>query len=127
MYVDAPNLNTNFVTQLKNQFQSVGIQLTPTLQQAPVSLRILDLHYFHNNPNIVTNSFAVAYTYTLSITVQLFDAQGRSIAGPKTFSASESITLSTNQVLIPGAYTVTRQQLQREVITLVYYWVIGRG
>lgn len=127
LYLDAPNLHGTFLTDLSRQLRSMSILLTNTPQEAPVHLRILSLHYTHDNPNIVTNSFAVSYTYTLSITVALLNSREQIISGPKTFSASNTVTLNANQVLVPGADTVTKQQLQREVITLIYYWMIEKG
>jgi len=102
----------------------MSIQVTECPQDTPTHLLITNVLYYHDNPNIITASYAATYSFTLTMKAELA-VGNKIIAGPRTFGVTGTMTLNPNQVLVPGSDTVVREELQRDIVSLMYYWLLS--
>jgi LPS-assembly lipoprotein len=127
VYLDDTFVDSRFNVQLRNLLQSLNITLTQTPQEAPYTLHAYAYSLQHNNPVISTTNVAITYTFTLTVTVSITDAGGKIIAPPHPIVTSTSVTVNTNQIFTINSTSVFQQDLQREGINLIYYWLTSTG
>lgn len=123
IYLDPDGASGRFITELTHQLQSIGISLTAQPQAAPLILRIYQYSFVHNNPALSTTNVGITYTYTLSFMIEIIDNANKVIVPPFFISTSRDITINTNQIFTINSSTLFQQELQRDSINLVYYWL----
>lgn len=123
LYLDADTVESHFHVQLLNLLQSMRIHLVNAPQSAPFILRAYNYSLQHDNPPVSSTNIAITYTYTLTITVSITDASGKVIVPARTIVTSRAVTVNTTQIFTINATSVFQQELQREAINLIYYWL----
>lgn len=122
-YLDAKNLDNHFNLQLLNLLESMKISLVKAPQMAALTLRVYDYHLKHNTPPASSTNIAITYTYTLTVAASITDSHGRVVVPPHIFTTSRDVTVNTSQLFAINSTTIFEQELQRETITLIYYWM----
>lgn len=123
IYLDAEYLENRFDAQLLDLLRALRITLAPKPQAAPYTLHVFDYSLQHNNPVVSSTNVAITYVYTLAVTVSITGANGRIIVPPHQIRATRSIIVNTNQIFTVNSTSVFEQDLQREGINLIYYWL----
>jgi LPS-assembly lipoprotein len=123
LYLKPQNVESHFRNQLINTLRSVLIVLTPTPKQAPYILNVYDYSLIHDNPSIQSTTIAVTYTYTLTVTVSITDSRGNIVVPAHTIEATRAVTVNTNQIFTINSTSVFQQEMQREGVNLIYYWL----
>jgi len=111
----------NLTTQVKAMLRSLDITLVKRHEQSPYTLHIISITFSQSNPPITTTSLATTETYSLTVNIKLTSRSGKMIIPEKMISASRSISQNASQVYTPGAATLAKQELQRDVISKLYY------
>ncbi len=126
LYLQTPNPYSQFSASLSQLLRAVDIQLVKSDQKAPYQLLVTRVHYSHNNPGITSSNTAVQFTFIYSAAVKLVDAKGHSVVPPRGFSASRTLLLNLNQVYTPAAGQLAKNDLERDVISQIYNWLVSR-
>jgi LPS-assembly lipoprotein len=123
IYLDAEFVESRFNMQLLDLLRSLRITLAPKPQAAPYTLHVFDYSLQHNNPVVSSTNVGITYVYTLAVSVSITGANGQIIVPPHQIRASRSVTVNTNQIFTVNSTSVFQQDLQREGINLIYYWL----
>lgn len=123
LYLNAETVDSHFKVQLQNLLESMAITQVKTRQAAPYTLHAFAYSLQHDNPPVSSTNVAITYTYTLSVTVSIEDATGLIIVPAHTIVTTRQITVNVNQIFTINSTSVFQQELQREAINLIYYWL----
>lgn len=123
--LDPDNIDSHFKVQLINLLESMRISLAPTSAAAPFTLHADHYLLEHNNPPIAATNVAITYTYILHVTVSITDANGKIVVPPHSIVTTRDVTVNTNQIFTINSTSIFQQELQREAINLIYYWLIS--
>jgi outer membrane lipopolysaccharide assembly protein LptE/RlpB len=122
MSLDLDNVDPRFKLQLVNLMRSMEI-ISPPPSQAPLILHAYAYSLQHNNPGVSSTNVAITYSYVLMITLSVTDNTGKIIVPPHVITASRDITINVNQIFTINSTSVFQEELQREAINLIYYWL----
>ncbi len=120
MSLASDNVDSRFNMQLVNLMRSMKIVSPP---DAPLVLHAYAYSLQHNNPGVSSTNVAITYTYSIAITLRITDPQGKVIVPAHTILASRDITINVNQIFTVNSTSVFQEELQREAINLIYYWL----
>lgn len=123
LYLDASTVESHLYLQLQNLLESMRIRQVNNPLLAPYTLQVSNYSFQHNNPSVSATNIAITYVFTLQVTVAITDAHGKIVVPPRLISASRDITVNTNQIFTINSTTLFQQELQREAINLIYYWL----
>ena len=123
IYLDAEYLESRFDVQLLDLLRALRITLVQKPQAAPYTLHVFDYSLQHNNAVVSSTNVAITYVYTLAVSVSITGPNGQIIVPPHQIRASRSVTVNTNQIFTVNSTSVFQQDLQREGINLIYYWL----
>lgn len=138
-----PRSVSDFPTQLKTlyfepeeQFSTLAIQLKALLvsmdttfikkdQKTGVTLKLTNDHFSFLRADVVNATLPSTMSFTQTGTISLIDNKTAKTLATQTFSTSEAITLNANQVYTAGSNDLVRQELNHQLISLIYYWLIS--
>jgi LPS-assembly lipoprotein len=126
LYLESENPYSLLHSQLAGNLRALNVRLVSSPSQAPITLLILKSELVHSNPSILSTNMAVPYTFTQITVVELLH-HGQIIAGPQTLSASRTIVLNSNQILNSSIGTSARQEIIRDTISKLYFWLTSRN
>lgn len=125
LYLQSPNHFSQFHTMLANNLRALHLNLVDNVKQAPITLDIMANTLSHSDPGLVSTNMALPYTFALTTQVALRDPQGQLIAGPATLVSSRVIILNNNQVLNSSIGLSTQEEIIRDNISKLYFWLIS--
>jgi len=125
VYLETKNPYSTFSTQFAAMLRALHITLDKTPHMAPYTIKISHYKFLQSNPAITTTSLAVTFTYSLDLSVSILSKSGKIIAGPKSLRAWRSIVQNASQVYTPGTATLAKQELQRDIISQIYYFLVS--
>ncbi len=124
VYLSTKNPYSAFATQLKAMLRSLKITLAASEHNAPYTIEISHYKFSQNQPHITTTSLAVTFTYSIQLEISILN-HGKIIVGPKSLGASRSIVQNASQVYTPGTATLAKQELRRDLISQIYYFLVS--
>jgi len=127
LYLKTPSPYSPLVTQLKATLKSFGIRLVKNHCKAAYTLNLKKIHFSQSNPAITTTNLAVSFTYSLTVNIQITTANNKAVTPLQTLYATRSISQNPSQVYTPGAATLARQELRRDIISQIYYALISKN
>ena len=127
LYVKTQQPYTPLITQLKAMLKSLNIKLAQRNTEAPYTLNITDIAFSQSNPPITTTTLAISFTYSLNVTASITDRDGKDLIPQKNLHASRYISQNASQVYTPGTATLVRQELNRDIISQIYYLLISNN
>ncbi|MGB6975979.1 MAG: LPS assembly lipoprotein LptE [Gammaproteobacteria bacterium] len=117
LYLQSSDPYGQFESMLKQTLKLAGVTLVSNPNQAPFILNIQSKNFSTTDVSIGTSSQARVYSLTYEVTYALSNQQGKTLVGPRTVSASGSLTLNPNQLLESnGQQDQMIMQLQRQDI-----------
>lgn len=123
LYLDNETYDSHFNAALLALLSSMQVHLAAQPSAAPFTLVVTRYTFSHTNPAISTTNVAITYTYTMSVTLAITDAKGKVLVPAKQITASRDITVNTNQIFTINSTTLFKEELQRDIINIVYYWL----
>jgi len=128
IYLETPNPNSSFTSQLKNLLASVDVVVVTQKEAAPYNLKINNISFGHSNASILSISTPTAYTYNYSLNYSILTKKGHIIIPPTDISASDTIYAAPNQMLTNNNTDKRmQQQLQTEVIGELFNSITSNG
>ncbi len=123
LYLSSSEPYSELLSTLKDQLQSLQVNLVKKPHQAPITLMINDIQFSHTRPSISDTNMAVDVNYSLVVTAQLQTAQGKVLAGPQRFSSNVDQLLNATQIYTANTAALANQALQQEVLALLLDWL----
>lgn len=112
-------------TQLNMLFRSLGIVLVKKPSQAHFSLVITNDLFSYGRPDVVDASLPTTLNFLQTAHVSIQDTHTHKIIAAQEFTVNQSLTLNANQIYTSDANDLIRKQLSREIVSLIYYWLIS--
>jgi LPS-assembly lipoprotein len=120
IYLQSPEPYSTFTIMLKQTLSANGINLTSSTT-APITLNIIRIILYHNNPNIAPSSQATIYNFTYMITFELRNKIGKSLIGTQIITTTRALTLNPNEVLETSSEVKTmKEEMERELIMQIF-------
>lgn len=114
-------LTTNFNALLRSMHANV----VKKISQAPYSVIISNDIFSYSRPVTVDSSLPSTLNFSQTATLTIKDNSNNRDVLSKVFSTAKSLTLNANQIYTANANTLMQQTLNREMISLIYYWLIS--
>lgn len=123
IYLSSTRPNDMLIIQLQRTLEALNVHFVNSPDKAPVTLKISNISYQHNNPNVISTITAISYLVSLDATVTLLDSNNKPILPPYQLHVARNVILNTNQILIPNILRDAAHNLTREGVNLIYYWL----
>lgn len=120
----SPRPEEQLPVMLKRTLQALHVRFT---KHATIILKLSKVQYTYANPNISSTIYAVQYPVTLTVSVFLLGPNQKVILPSHSISVSRVVILNANQVLVPNILREAAQDLTREAVNLIYYWLISEN
>ena len=112
-------------TQLNTLFRSLGIVLVKKESQAHFSLIITNDLFSYSRPDVIDASLPATLNFLQSAHVEIRDIRTHKMVAAQEFTVNHSLTLNANQIYTADANDLIREKLNREIVSLIYYWLIS--
>lgn len=117
LYLQSDNPYGQFEIDLKHSLIATGINFVDVQTQAPITLKIINTDFYHDNLNAVSSSQATVFNFIYDVTFNLLDSRGKSIINQQTVKSNRTLTLNPNEVIDANPEVDTlKQEMQRELI-----------
>ncbi|HLD84266.1 MAG TPA: hypothetical protein VI844_00685 [Coxiellaceae bacterium] len=114
-------LATNFNALLR----SMHAEVVKKNSDAPYSIIISNDVFSYSRPVMVDSSLPSTLNFSQTATLTIRNNKNDHDVLSKVFSTAQSLTLNANQIYTQNANTLIQQSLNREMISLIYYWLIS--
>lgn len=125
LYFSTEKPYSELSTQLNTLFRSLGIVLVKKPSQAHFSLVITNDLFSYSRPDVVDASLPATLNFLQTAHVSIQNTRTHKIVATQEFTVNQSLTLNANQIYTSDANDLIREQLSREIVSLVYYWLIS--
>jgi len=120
MYLKSPDPYGRFINKLKKTFYALGVNLTDTQQQAPITFEILANQLGVAQSSIGTSSQSTIYIVTYRASFRLTDHKNSPLTPPYLVSSSANLILNAGQLIDSNNQLILLEnQLQQDVITKI--------
>ena len=112
---------------LRELFNAMHAPLTKTANDARFSIFISQDHFIYSRPDTVDATLPTSIGFSQIATINIQDNQTKKTLLTKKFTTSDSLTLNANQIYTANSNDLMRQELNHEMISLIYYWLISKN
>lgn len=112
-------------TQLNTLFRSLGIVLVKKESQAHYSLVITNDLFSYSRPDVVDASLPATLNFLQTAHISIQDTRTHKTVASQEFTVNHTLTLNANQIYTADANDLIREKLNREIVSLIYYWLIS--
>ncbi|MDP1574577.1 MAG: hypothetical protein Q8L78_06580 [Coxiellaceae bacterium] len=138
-----PRSPADFPTQLKTvyfaperEFSTLAIQLRALLKSMDVrcvknpsdatyTLKITHDYFSYTRADVVDATLPSTMSFTQVATISVIDNRNTKVLVSQLFSSSNTVILNANQVYTASSNDLIRQELNHNLISLIYYWLIS--
>ena len=138
-----PRSPADFPPQLKTvyfaperQFSTLAIQLRALLKSMNVTcvknpadanytLKITHDYFSYSRADVVDATLPSTMSFTQTANISVIDNRSTKVLAKQTFNTSNTVVLNANQVYTANSNDLIRQELNHNLISLIYYWLIS--
>src|SRR3990167_647377 len=110
-------------TQLNNLFHAMNIRVVKKQSAARFSILVSKNKFIYSRPDIVDTTLPTSINFVSFASVTILDNQNKKAVISNSFTATQSLTLNVNQIYTTNSNTLIKQQLNRKIAYLIYYWL----
>ncbi|EKD76790.1 MAG: hypothetical protein ACD_42C00609G0001 [uncultured bacterium] len=125
MYFSSETPYSPLSTGLKALFRSMNVVSVTSSENARYTMHVSSDIFSYSRPETVNASLPSEIHYSQTATIMLIDNHTHKTVTKKTFSTSNALTLNANQIYTANANSLIQHELNREMVSLVYYWLIS--
>ncbi|MCX7121254.1 MAG: hypothetical protein NTZ67_05725 [Gammaproteobacteria bacterium] len=114
-------------TRLITLFQSMNIQVVKKQSKAQFSIVLSKDRFIYSRPDIVDTTLPTSINFSHSAMITVINNKNKKEIMSHYFIAAESLTLNVNQIYTINDNTLIRQQLDRKIASLIYYWLTSNN
>lgn len=116
---------SELTTQLKSLFRSLSLMIVKNKSQARFSLIVSNDLFSYSRPAVVDASLPTTLNFAQTAHIEIQDNHMHQSVASQEFSVTQSLTLNANQIYTADANNLIRQELNRQIVLLVYYWLMS--
>lgn len=125
LYINTLNPYSSFMTELINRLRAVDVRFVPKPQWAQYQLDIGQVQLLGGNHGVTSTTTASTVPVTQTVTVRILTYHHKQVVPPRTFSATQSMILNTNQILHSNTPAPAIRLLSRELVSQIYDWLVS--
>ena len=125
LYYTSDKPYSTLSTQLIILFQSLGVHLQKNEKNTRFSVIISNDIFSYGRPEVVNASLPTNINFSQTATITIRDNLKNKIIASQSFTTNQSLTLNANQIYTSNANNMIKQELNREMVSIIYYWVIS--
>lgn len=111
--------------QLRALFNSMNAAQVKNASLAVYTVKITHDYFSFSRADVVDATLPSTMLFTQTATVSVIDNHSNKVLAKQTFTTSNSVTLNANQVYTANSNDLIRQELNHNLISLIYYWLIS--
>lgn len=123
IYFSCKKQNDRLAINLKELFQSMRVTLEKNNADAPFSIMLSNNYFTYSRPTIINATQLTTISFKKSAMISIINNKNHQTIISRSFTASQSLTLNANQIYTVNANDIMQEQLNREMISLIYYWL----
>jgi|GEM_PF-1060187 len=117
VYLQTSNPYDSFNIKLKQVLQFSGVKLVSNINDAPITLSVLNVSLSHDNPNIASSSQATIYNFTYTVAFELKNNKENISTDRQYITITRALTLNPNEILeVSNEVKIMKKEMERELI-----------
>lgn len=125
LYFKPERAYSTLAIELNALLKSMNVTFVTKPADADISLKITQDHFSFTQAEIVDATLPSTMTFTQTATLSIVNNKTQAVIATQSFSTTNSLTMNANQVYSAGANDLIRQELNHQLISLIYYWLIS--
>lgn len=125
VYFSGVHAYSPMFTQIQSMLTSMDIDLVKNQREATYTIHISVDDFSSNRADVTNATLPSTMNFTKTTAIDIVDNCTKKIVITKTFSTTQSISLNTNQVYTGSSNGLAQQELDREQVLLIYYWLVS--
>ncbi len=113
-------------TDLRQLLTSMDVVVVNNPKNAAFSIVISNDVFTYSRPQIMNTTLTSTLSFAQTATVSIMENKNKKTLLSQPFSTSQSLTLNANQIYTADANALMKRELNREISTLIYYWLISK-
>ena len=122
LYLNVDKPDTPFNQALRHLLLSLNVNLTQKASEAPLQLKVT-YDFTHSTPEIVSSTQTVTYVYTLQVEASVLNSKGVIVVPVHVIVLSQTQAMNTTQIYTPNTASIVENELERDTINLLYFWL----
>ena len=123
LYFSSTSAYSRLSVELLALFQAAQVQIVKKPSQARFSFVVTLDHFSFTRPDIVNLSLPTNINFIQSANIEIRDNFTHQVIASNYFEVARSLTLNASQIYTATSNDAVRQELNRELATLIYYWL----
>lgn len=123
LYFSSDSSYSRLSVELLTLFQAAKLHLVKKQSQTRFSLIVTRDHFAFSRPDIVNLSLPTNINFLQSVNIEIHDNVTHKTIASNYFEVDRSLTLNASQIYTATSNDAVRQELNRELATLIYYWL----
>jgi len=119
LYFQADNVYNGISEELKRDLRAACVNITPSLNEAPLILKLTDSHFTAVMPVAFASTSATSYAYTLTVNVLLMTNNHQVILN-NLMTTNLTLTYNVNQTGTPVPPPGIRKALVNQIVSSIY-------
>ena len=113
--------------QMYTLFRSMDMHLVKNQADARFSIFVTRDNFSYSRPDIVDTTLPTTISFLHSATITIKDNKFKDTVASQSFTATQTLTLNVNQIYTANSNDLIKQQLNRRISYLIYYWLISKN
>ena len=123
VFFSAAKPYSTLTTDMRQLLDAMKIRRVKEITQAPFSLIISVDNFVYSRPDIANTTLTSNMNFMQSATLNIIDNRTHALIASRSFSTTASLTLNVNQIYTADRTELIKQELNREITLLIYYWL----
>jgi len=125
IYLSSDKAYSTLAIDLTALFQSMDTRLVKNQSNAPFSVVIANNYFTYSRPAIIDATQLTTIGFMKRATISIINNKNHKVIATQSFTTAQSLTLNSNQIYTVNSNDIMQQQLNREMVSLIYYWLIS--
>jgi hypothetical protein len=125
LYFTSEKPYSSLSIKLRALLKSMRVVLVSNPKDAPYTMLVTGNHFSYPRPDIVDTTLPSSIVFSQMATLTIVNNRDKKMIATKLFHASSSLTLNSNQIYTANSNDLIHEQLNRELTSLVYYWLVS--
>lgn len=123
LYFSSNSAYSRLSVELFALFRAAEVHLVKQQSHAQFSVIVTRDHFTYSRPDIVNLSLPTNINFIQSANIEIRNNKTNQIVASNYFETARSLTLNASQIYTATSNDAVRQELNRELGMLIYYWI----
>lgn len=125
VYLSSDKAYSILAIDMTTLFQSMDTRLVKNQAEAPFSVVISNNYFTYSRPAIIDATQLTTIGFMKRATISIINNKTHKLVTMQSFTTAQSLTLNANQIYTVNSNDIMQQQLNHEMVSLIYYWLIS--